>query len=199
MREPLSRASVLESARRILVDEGLDAVSLRRVASALGVTAPALYAYVKDKQDLLRGIVEIELDGLKERFGAVRDPDPWDRLRSMAHTYVEFARDNPSVFRTMFLSHPDLAAEAPREGTEPLVEPVFEQASRPLQELARRHELGEMDPQFAALTFWTAVHGAAALTVAGRELRPGDRGRAADEVVETVITGLRRRQPAGAG
>ena len=45
-------------------DIGLEAVSLRRVGANLGVTAPALYAYVTDKSDLLRSVAEVEFDHL---------------------------------------------------------------------------------------------------------------------------------------
>ncbi len=54
---------------------GLEAVSLRRVAAMLGVTAPALYAYVTDKNDLLRSVAEVEFDQLMQRFEAIDETD----------------------------------------------------------------------------------------------------------------------------
>ena len=64
MRPALTRAAIVEEARRSIIADGLEALSLRRIASALDVTAPALYAYVTDKGDLLRAVAEGELADL---------------------------------------------------------------------------------------------------------------------------------------
>src|SRR5688572_29614240 len=111
MRQPLTREAIATAARDILVAEGLHAVSLRRVAAALGVTAPALYAHVVDKRDLLQGIVEREIDGLVGRFGEARGDNPVDHLREMAYAYVDYGIKNPDLFRAMFLFRPELTAE----------------------------------------------------------------------------------------
>ncbi len=57
-RETLTGEAVVAAARDQIRTKGLDAVSLRQVGAALGVTAPALYAYVTDKRDLLRAVAE---------------------------------------------------------------------------------------------------------------------------------------------
>ncbi|MEP6623083.1 MAG: TetR family transcriptional regulator [Acidimicrobiia bacterium] len=48
-RLPLNRTAIVTVARQIVAADGLDGLSLRRVGAQLGVTAPALYAYVDDK------------------------------------------------------------------------------------------------------------------------------------------------------
>src|SRR5215831_5461101 len=60
-RPPLTRETVVAATRELIEDEGLEAVSFRRLAQRLGVTAPALYAYVSDKDDLLRSVTIGEL------------------------------------------------------------------------------------------------------------------------------------------
>ncbi|MGZ4132095.1 MAG: TetR/AcrR family transcriptional regulator C-terminal domain-containing protein [Actinomycetota bacterium] len=56
-RERLTRGRVIEAALRVLDAEGLEAVTMRRVAREVGVEAMSLYNHVKDKDDLLDGIV----------------------------------------------------------------------------------------------------------------------------------------------
>jgi TetR/AcrR family transcriptional regulator, tetracycline repressor protein len=64
------RASLRRLTRRAIIDralelgdaEGLDAVSLRRLATDLGVTPMALYRHVKDKQDLINAMYEAIVD-----------------------------------------------------------------------------------------------------------------------------------------
>src|SRR4051812_42596272 len=109
MRPVLTRAAIVAEARRMIVDEGLAALSLRRIAGALDVTAPALYAYVADKSDLLRAVAEGELAALIDRFEAVDEPDPVARVSAYCRAYVDHARDNPELYPVMFLFPPDIA------------------------------------------------------------------------------------------
>ncbi len=57
-RAPLDRPSVLAAAVALADGEGIDAVSMRRLAQTLGVVPMALYKHVGDKEDLLDGMVE---------------------------------------------------------------------------------------------------------------------------------------------
>ncbi|MFN7142720.1 MAG: TetR/AcrR family transcriptional regulator [Myxococcota bacterium] len=58
MRAGLSRERVIEAAVALADTEGIDALSMRRLATALGVQAMSLYNHVKDKDDLLDALVE---------------------------------------------------------------------------------------------------------------------------------------------
>jgi len=81
-RPALSRADVVARALAVGTAEGLDAVSLRRVASELGVTPMALYRHVHDKQDLLNAMLETVLDGFDVSSGLDRSL-PWtEQLRA---------------------------------------------------------------------------------------------------------------------
>jgi AcrR family transcriptional regulator len=57
-RTPLTRERVLEAAVQLADHEGIDAVSMRRLAQELGVEAMSLYTHVESKDDLLNGMVE---------------------------------------------------------------------------------------------------------------------------------------------
>jgi TetR/AcrR family tetracycline transcriptional repressor len=69
--------------------EGLEAVSLRRLAQELGVTPMALYRHVRDKQDLINAMTEAVLGGIDPTTGV--GPDlPWtEGLRLVLDTYKE--------------------------------------------------------------------------------------------------------------
>src|SRR6188472_1378464 len=57
-RVPLTRDRITEAALRLMDAEGLDAVSMRRVAREVGVEAISLYNHVRDKDDLLNAVIE---------------------------------------------------------------------------------------------------------------------------------------------
>src|ERR671914_3064048 len=58
-REPLSRERIIRASLRLMDEEGLDAVTMRRLGRELGVEAMSLYNHVRDKDDVLAGIVEM--------------------------------------------------------------------------------------------------------------------------------------------
>jgi AcrR family transcriptional regulator len=92
---PLSRDIVIEAALEIAEREGLERLSMRRVAAALGVSTMAPYRHVRNKQDLLDGLLarllaEVELP---------EDSLSWDRrLRLLAGEIRALARRRPRVF-----------------------------------------------------------------------------------------------------
>lgn len=69
---PLSHAQVVDAARAILVRDGLEGLSMRRVASALQVQPGALYHHVPDKQTLLAAVADGILEGVDEPLGRWR-------------------------------------------------------------------------------------------------------------------------------
>jgi AcrR family transcriptional regulator len=60
-REPLSRDRVLSAAVELADRDGIDALSMRRLAKELGVEAMSLYNHVKNKDEILAGIIDLAL------------------------------------------------------------------------------------------------------------------------------------------
>jgi TetR/AcrR family tetracycline transcriptional repressor len=82
----LSRSDVIGGALRLLDDEGLDALTMRRLAQRLGVRAGAIYWHFADKQDLIDALSEALMDGLLEPAPTGR----WDaRLAVLARRIMK--------------------------------------------------------------------------------------------------------------
>lgn len=81
----LTATQVLDAARTILDADGLEGLSMRRVASALDVQPGALYHHVPDKQTLLAGVADQILADVEEPLGVWRDAvEAWtDSLRAV--------------------------------------------------------------------------------------------------------------------
>jgi AcrR family transcriptional regulator len=91
-REALSRERIMRAAVGIMDQEGVDAVTMRRLGRELGVEAMSLYNHVRDKEEVLTGIIE----SVMMEFGLPASEGDWlRRIRSMA---VEFRR--------VLLAHP---------------------------------------------------------------------------------------------
>jgi TetR/AcrR family tetracycline transcriptional repressor len=91
--EKLSRSAVAERALQLGDEEGLEAVTVRRLAQALGVTPMALYWHFKNKDELMLGIVDHVLTDVRaDRDGT----GPWlTQLRAMVETLVTVMRAHP--------------------------------------------------------------------------------------------------------
>lgn len=84
-----------DRALRLADEEGLEAVTIRRLAKELGVTPMALYWHFKNKDELLLGIVDHALSGVRADPAA---GEPWQkRLRTVVETVVEVMRAHPSL------------------------------------------------------------------------------------------------------
>ena len=190
-RPPLQREAIVEAARGLIVADGLEALSLRRLAGTLGVTAPALYAHVRDKEDLLRAVAEAEFDQLVARFDAVDEDDPLARIRAHGRAYVEHARERPQLFRVMFLFPPDLSvADAPVERL-PGATKAFMAAAGAVEEAVASGALVADDPLLVALTLWSAVHGVAGVLQLGFELPAELEDAMIGEITERILGGYR--------
>jgi TetR/AcrR family tetracycline transcriptional repressor len=80
-RRGLTRDAIVGRALEIGESEGLDAVSLRRLASEFGVTTMALYRHVRDKQDLVNAMTEAVLDDFDIASGLQPEMSWADRIR----------------------------------------------------------------------------------------------------------------------
>jgi AcrR family transcriptional regulator len=134
-RERVRDATVLEikgTARRLLVADGPEALTLRAIAREMGMTAPALYRYFASHEELV-GAVAVDLLAeltatLEEARDTVGLEDPVGRLGAACRAFRRWALGHPREFQLVFASPTgDLAGvggapslEAPRDrGAEP--------------------------------------------------------------------------------
>jgi TetR/AcrR family tetracycline transcriptional repressor len=93
-RAVLTRERVLRAALDLVDREGVEALSMRRLGRALGVEAMSLYGYVRSKDDLIDGVVELIFG---EMPLVVPGPEPWQ----------ERIRRHAGIYRSVLLAHPN--------------------------------------------------------------------------------------------
>jgi AcrR family transcriptional regulator len=162
---PLSEGSIVDAALTILNSEGLEAVSMRRVASALDTGAASLYVYVSGRECLLRAMQDRITAGVK-----LQAPNP-ARWRVQLHSLL-------ARMRSALVAHPGIAAAAIADP------PTTEAAHRLLENLLGILLAGGLDPQSAA---WAADILAQLVTYAAIEddARRTDHRALADELYQT--------------
>jgi AcrR family transcriptional regulator len=186
----LQREAIVDTARDLIRAHGLHRLSLRRLAGQLGVTAPALYAHVADKGDLLRAVAELEFGRLVARFDAVTTDDPLGRLRAYHRAYVDHAREDPELFEVMFVFPPDVGATELPEGAElPAATRTFTIALAAVENAIAAEAIRSDDPLLVSLTLWTAAHGVASALRLGLGLPPDLEDRLVEESLDRLLAG----------
>jgi AcrR family transcriptional regulator len=104
------------AARRLLDCEGADAVTMRRVADAVGITPMAIYRHYRDRESLLNALADGGFDELATRLARRRfSGGTAQRLAKMGEIYLDHALKNPRLFELMFLRPREGARRYPRD------------------------------------------------------------------------------------
>jgi AcrR family transcriptional regulator len=101
LRAPTRTAQIVQAARRLLEEHGPAALSMRNVASAIGIRAPSLYEHVADKRALEAEIIAAGLreqgEALERAMAGAEDP-----LLAMSVAWRTWARAHPHVYRLIY-------------------------------------------------------------------------------------------------
>lgn len=160
------RRRLADAAMHLFVELGYDAVTMRAVAAAVGVSAMTPYRYLAGKEELFALVRAEAFRRFADRLEAAlaRGGDPVARLRRLKQAYVRFALDEPDAYRVMFelrgaaVDTPELAAESRR---------AFGALQRTVAEAVESGDL-EGDPLTLAHLLWASTHGLVSLHLAGR-------------------------------
>jgi AcrR family transcriptional regulator len=174
---------IIAAGRTIVEREGLDALTMQRVANVVGVRAPSLYKRVKSRDELLRLIVENLANDLAASLEhAVKGRSPKRDLRAIADSFRAFAHAHPRTYGLLFAPPSDPGAPDPAP---------FVRASGVLLTVTERLA-GRDHALEAARTVVAWAHGFVAMELAGAFHLGGD-------VEEAYVYGIARLADALAG
>lgn len=162
----INRDSIIETAREMIEAEGVDKLSLRSLAEALGVKAPSLYRYVKNKTALLRAINErTTREMIAQLYEAADERLPArERLIALALAFRQFVHENPACYM--------LSSNTPPDETRPDAD-EREELVIPLQTIFSEIT-GEDDSLAAIRGAYAFMHGWVILEVMQQFERGGD-------------------------
>jgi AcrR family transcriptional regulator len=182
-RAGLDAEAVVAAAARLADEEGLDALSLARVASDLSVRPPSLYAHVGGLGDLRR---RLAVRGARELAGAIQAAAAGraggDALRAVADVYRAYAREHPGTYAA--LQH------APAAGDEE-AQAAASQVVGVVVAVLRGYGLEGDDAVHATRVVRAALHGFVALEGEGGFALPLDLDESFARLVSTLDLGLR--------
>lgn len=187
------RAEIISAAKELLATSGRsEAVSIRGVADAVGVTSPSIYLHFADKDELIAAVVVdvfAELDAAMVAAGAL-ETEPLARLRAFGLAYVKFAVDHPEHYRVATMERcVDDPAGQQSQLDQMLQESAFAHFMETVTACMDAGIFAPGDPLPVTLQLWAAAHGIAALMIAKPQLPWGDVEAAADPVLCAAALG----------
>jgi AcrR family transcriptional regulator len=131
-------------ARQQMAQHGTAGLSLRGIAREMGITAPAIYNYFPQLEDLITALIVDAFNALADAMEAAEVAEaserPYDKIMALCMAYREWAVAHPTVFQLIY-GNPIPGYRAPEEITIPL-------ARRPFLGLfrwfIRAHQSGEL-------------------------------------------------------
>lgn len=176
------RDRLCDVAERLFATQGAASVTIRQLASALGVSPMTPYRYFEDKDAILAAVraraFDRHAEGL-ERAAAAPASDRTARARAIMDAYLDFALNNPEAYKLMFDCRHPTEADYPD-----LVRASFRSRATMTLHLNDMIADGTLkgDPDLIAHMFWAAIHGPLMLHYSGM-LSP-------DQEVRTLINAL---------
>lgn len=174
------RAQIIEAARALFSQGGLESVSMRNIARRVGITQAAIYQHFEDKDAILFAVAERFFVQLIERKSKYDNPaiPPVERLRLAMRNYVENGLANPEEYRLVFMTDaPGLRRHAPANLTK-MEEPGDRSDIQPskgqiayshlqdlVRELVAQGHIRQGDPETIAESIWAAGHGTVSLLI----------------------------------
>jgi AcrR family transcriptional regulator len=153
-----ARRVILDATEAIMVEDGYDGFSVRRLVARCGYTAPTIYHHFGDKRGLIDALLEERLARLVRLLRRVPvDVDPVENLRTLCRVFVRWGLRHPHHYQVL-MSRRD-GELPPVRGTEE-VQSLIE---APLTELADGGRLDPPDVEAAGQVLWAVLHGVMSL------------------------------------
>lgn len=183
------RERLCEAAEHLFAEHGPEAVTMRQLATELGVSPMTPYRYFKDKDDILAAVRASGFNRFADAMeGAFeKESDPVERSKAVGGAYTRFALEHPHAYRLMFdLSQPNEADY-----------PELVAAAARGRNMQVRHAEGMVeaglikgDPEMIAHMLWASLHGGLVLQMVGKLSPDIDPSALRRETFQAILRGL---------
>ncbi len=181
----LSRDSIVNAALTFLDREGWDALTINALANQLGTKGPSLYNHVNSLEDLRRTVRMRVVGDIIEMLNTVADGRTRDdAVTAMASAYRSYAHHHPGRYSAF--------TRMPLGGDDPEFTEATRAAAAPVISVLGSYGLDGDDAFYAALEFWSAMHGFVLLEMTGA-MTGIDTDAVFTDMVMRLAAGMERR------
>lgn len=159
---------ILKTAMKLFLDDGIENVSLRRIAEKIEYSPAAIYSYYKDKSEIVMALhnegfeklyaLQLSLEGIS---------DPLEKLMQMGRIYIKFALENPDYYDLMFIAK-GIRDKICEKNKWEAGERSYNYFRENIKQCIEQEYFIKSDVDAVTFVFWSIVHGMASLIIRGR-------------------------------
>jgi len=190
------REDILAAAEELLLASGdAGSLSIRAIATAVGVTPPSIYLHFADRNELVFEVCDRKWRELAALLDAAVEglADPLERIECRGRAYMDFGVTHPEHYRVLLGSrldqipdsYADQALLTDRLGFAPLV--------ADLRAAMDAGQLTPADPWELCRVLFSAIHGLTSMLVRGTGPDWPSNERLVDRMIDTLMWGIRPR------
>jgi AcrR family transcriptional regulator len=196
------RTRILEATSRLMVEEGFESVSIRRIAEEIEYSPATIYLYFKDKAELIDAICQELFGQMIDVLGAAvaDETDPLKRFRIGLRAYIDFGVSHPHHYLAVF-GAPQHAHEKPhadQSEAHTLGLEAFDILRNVIRGCMSQGVLPAGDVETTSHAAWMCMHGITSLMITTYggpcplypDLRPADRDHLIDAALDLLVSGL---------
>ena len=197
------RDEILQAAKDLFLEQGYDSTTIRRIADRVGISAPALYLYFRDKEALMLALCDQTFAHLMVAIDEIERTvsDPRQRVRRFGEAYVRFGLTHPDEYRLVFLNAnipESIRKVGHRAATDDPTKPgiggalVFKRLVGVLSELEASGTKLKYPPDTCGELCWMGLHGLVAAFIIKPEFPWSDRELLINGMLDIHLNGILR-------
>jgi AcrR family transcriptional regulator len=166
------KEALIEAARNLIEQKGPQGFSLTEAARMVGVTPAAPYRHFSDREALMGEVARRGFELFNERLRSAwgeGQPNAADAFSRMGRAYLDFAREQPGYYRSMFTrTLGEDGGTAPDANDQPSASSQsFDLLGQAARAVLQNRGRDDVDACRLALTVWALSHGVATLMLGG--------------------------------
>ncbi|SEN44602.1 transcriptional regulator, TetR family [bacterium A37T11] len=167
------RQAILDAAKKLFMKHGYEATTIRKIAAEIEFSPTTIYLYYKDKNDILYALQKEGFILLGKSFHPLMQvDDPYERLKAMGRTFIQFSLENSEFYELMFvMKEPLLNLDTfcvngqDVDWEEGIA--AFDFLLHTVEDLQRIGYFKGQDTKIISLWIWATVHGLCTLQMHG--------------------------------
>lgn len=188
------RGQILKAARKLLIKDGIQNVSMRKIAAEIGCKAPSIYYHFRNKDQLIHTLIDEGHHRLYQHLLEIQEEQGEEasilkKVEANIRGFLQFGLENPEFYEIMYLSYSEEIARYPRESFRKTRQ-TLELSASLYKEAMDAGLADQSDPYVAATTVNTMLNGYIANVLMHRMDTRFDPELLQDDLVRRILRGL---------
>lgn len=188
------KKKIIDAAHEILIKDGFENLSIRKIASKIEYSPSIIYHYFKDKAEIVSCVVDEGYGKILQKIGKaeIDRKDPINAIESVLRAYIELVMENQEQFKAILLN--DLGDIQDKVN---MLDEGISKYRKSVQSLCEVLELGmdsgkirRMDIELTAQIIWTSTHGLVSRLLLEKKVPLYQKERLINHHFEILMRGL---------